>query len=214
MRLLDKIALGGGKIGKEELHIIQWSKQQRKERKKQMNDFLNFQCFKSVYVSDESTEQKVKEIMELYPELATYRDDLENLFDCPAKELPIIRGVRIRTNKLGGDQLHERVTVMQLPSQVSPEIQKMLMRIAGRLGGFQYHKWGKGDLTDNGRKYWMEYFNEYVKINFNNQPEPAMKLLTQNNKETHKVLELDYNVIKGEMYAGYQICEIMGILLD
>lgn len=182
-----------------------------------MNDSLNFQCFKDVYVSakpGEQTERKVTEIMRQHPELAAYRDDLEKLFDCQPEELPIVRGVRIRTNQIGGDQLHERVTVMQLPSGVSPEIQKMLMRIAGCLGGFQYRKWGKGDLTDNGRKYWLEYFNEYVKKNFNDQPEPAMKLLTQNNKETHKVLELDYNEIKGWENTGYQICEIMGILLD
>lgn len=178
----------------------------RQEREKRMNIFLVMENFKCVYCSERPTEQKVKEIMELHPELATYRDDLEKLFDCPAEELPIIKGVEITTNKIGGDTVHGGVTVTKLPSQVSPEIQKTIMRIAGCLGGFQCRKWGCSDWTDNGRKYFREYFDS--------RPELTMELLKQINQGKHKVLETEYDEIEGRESAGYCIREITGILLD
>lgn len=94
-------------------------------------DIRDMQYFITVYHSEMTTEQKVKEIMELYPETATYRDDLETLFNCPEEDIPIIKGVEITTNKIGGDTVHGGMTVTKLPSRVLPDIQKTIMRIAG-----------------------------------------------------------------------------------
>lgn len=163
--------------------------------------------FKSNYFSNETKEQKAKEIIGILPEMHTYREDLESLFGYSPEELPIIEGVAVETNQIGKNEVFMNVVVTKMPVQVLPEVQKTIMRIAGYLSEFQCQRWRMGRIGEHGGSA-ERHFKEYL----NNHPDVTPLYLESDGR--HKVLVIDYEDIEGGTYVGYCVYEMKGILLD
>lgn len=115
-------------------------------------DWNIIERFKLVYSSDLSKEQKINEILDSFPMLREYLDDLTYLFEYPEEKLPIIKGVAVETNQIADKGIFTNVVITKMPMPPEPEIQKVIMRIAEYLDIFTCQRWGIYRLKENGKK--------------------------------------------------------------
>ncbi len=159
---------------------------------------------KELYCSKNlNTEQKIEEMRKIFPQLDKkynmYADDLKTFFTA---KLPIIKAVEIETRF--GENGSSYVGITEMPEEISPDVQKAIMRIGALLGGFEVEKWGIGYPETEAVK---KHFSKYMKSH-------SVGYVLGEDAGYPKVLRISRNEVDAAPNESYSVCELTGIILS
>lgn len=159
-------------------------------------------CIMDLFQAEGTVEQKVKRVQDFVPNMSDYWSDWTAFFGYKKEQLPIIKGVEVKTRFQ--DDVREYIMLTQYPEQVLPEVQKTIMRLLGGLGGFEYQKWGVGQMTNAMNGYFLEYRNTH----------PGVEFQAGSNYGYPKVYIFDVDPVKEASNESYSVMELTGFVLD
>ena len=147
-------------------------------------------------------EQKIRRAHEIFHNMSdVWEEDLKIFCNYSEKQLPIIKGVEVKTKYQ--ENVRDYTIITEYPEQVQPEVQKTIMRLLGEVGGYECEKWGIGQINKTINKHLVEYRNTHQ----------GVKFIFGSDYGYPKVFTFDFNIVDEAPNESYSVIEWTGLML-